>query len=75
MLRGNFVQMNMDRLVYTRNPYNAVFLTFRGFKKKPDVRTRHRWSEWNFRRNTSNTGRSGFFFSGRSVHFCQIIMD
>ena len=40
----------------------AVFLTFRGFQKTPDFRTRHRWSEWTFCRNTSNTGRSGHCF-------------
>ena len=35
---------------------------FLGSKKTPDVRTRHRWLEWSFRKNTSNTGRSGQFF-------------
>ena len=45
MLRGNFVQINIDRLVYTRNRYNALlpqwfstsqglsFLPFGGSKK------------------------------------------
>ena len=40
----------------------AVFFTFAGLKKTPDVRTRHRWSEWTFHRNTSNIGRRGIFF-------------
>ena len=53
----------------------AVFFTFRVFQKTPDFRTRHRWSEWTFCRNTSNTGRSGHLFSRRSVHFRQIITD
>ena len=38
----------------------AVIFKFRGFERKPDFRTRHRWSEWNFRRNMTNYGLDPF---------------
>ena len=87
MLRGNFVQMNIGRPVYTRNRYNAllplldisgaVFLTFRGFQKKKKRQIF----------GLAIAGRNGLsveihqilagvdIFSGRSVHFHQIITD
>ena len=68
-----FVQMNIDRPVYTKiditlychNGFRLLrgcLFYLSGVPKKPDFRTRHRWSEWTFRRNTSNIGWSGHFF-------------
>ena len=38
----------------------AVIFKFRGFERKADFRTRHRWSEWNFRRHMTNYGLDPF---------------